>query len=300
MLRNLNLGKKFNLILALVVIGGITFSGLALSAVLNQRAENLVTSRAALVIDTMSSVRNYTNDQVNPQLTPKLDTADEFLPQSIPSYAAREVFEYLRRNSNYKELFYKDATLNPTNLRDKADEFETQIVENLRKNPNLSEVNGYREHPSGKLFYIARPVVIYDASCLRCHSTPEAAPKSQLATYGSENGFGWNLNEIIGAQIVYVPASAVIAKAQQSFMLVMGIVTAAFAIAILITNLLLRITVVRPIRRIVKVADEVSTGNMDADFEQNSNDEIGTLATAFKRMKISLSVAMSMLDRNRS
>nr|WP_275993719.1 HAMP domain-containing protein [Argonema antarcticum] len=79
----------------------------------------------------------------------------------------------------------------------------------------------------------------------------------------------------------------------------MAIVAAAFALAILITNILLRVAVLRPINRMVKVANEVSTGNMDAEFEQNSNDEIGTLAAAFKRMKISLSVAMNMLNQRR-
>ncbi|WP_338022370.1 c-type heme family protein [Argonema antarcticum] len=138
-----------------------------------------------------------------------------------------------------------------------------------------------------------------EQSCLRCHSTPAAAPKSQIATYGSENGFGWKLNEIIGAQVIYVPATEVINSAHRSFLLFMAIVAAAFALAILITNILLRVAVLRPINRMVKVANEVSTGNMDAEFEQNSNDEIGTLAAAFKRMKISLSVAMNMLNQRR-
>lgn len=299
MLRNLNLTQKFNLILILVVLVGIAMSGLALSTALNQKSENEVTSKALLLMETISSVRTYTNDQVNPLIMPLLDTQSEFLPESIPSYAAREVFEGLRSKPTYNELFYKDATLNPTNLRDKADKFETELVENLRKNSNLKELNGYRKYPSGELFYIARPIKITDQNCLVCHSTPGAAPKSQLATYGSENGFGWKHNEIIGAQVVYFPASKVMNKARQWFLIIMGIVTAAFALAIFITNILLKMAVVSPIKQIARVANEVSTGNLEAEFDQNYNDEIGLLATAFNRMKISLSVAMNMLNQRR-
>lgn len=299
MLRNLNLTQKFNLILILVVLVGIAMSGLALSTALNQKSENDVTSKALLLMETISSVRSYTNDQVNPLLMPLLDTQSEFLPESIPSYAAREVFEALRSKATYNELFYKDATLNPTNLRDKADNFETELVENLRKNSNLKELNGYRKYPSGELFYIARPIMISDQNCLVCHTTPAAAPKSQIATYGSQNGFGWKLNEIIGAQVVYVPASQVMNNARRWFLIVMGIVTTAFALAIFITNILLKMAVVRPIKQIARVANEVSTGNMEAEFDQNYNDEIGLLATAFNRMKISLSVAMNMLNQRR-
>ncbi|HEY9850054.1 MAG TPA: DUF3365 domain-containing protein [Leptolyngbyaceae cyanobacterium] len=299
MLRNLKLTQKFNLILILVVLVGIGMSGLALSTALNQKAETEVTSKTLLLMDTISAVRTYTNDRVNPLLMPILDTQPEFLAESIPSYAAREVFESLRSKPIYNELFYKDATLNPTNLRDKADDFETELVENLRKNPNLKELNGYRKYPSGELFYIARPIKITDQNCLVCHSIPAAAPKSQIATYGSENGFGWKLNEIVGTQVVYVPASEVMNKARRSFLIVMQIVTAAFALAIFITNVLLKIAVVSPIKQIAKVANEVSTGNMEAEFDQNYNDEIGLLATAFNRMKVSLSVAMNMLNQRR-
>ena len=34
-----------------------------------------------------------------------------------------------------------------------------------------------------------------------------AAPANLILTYGSANGFGWKLNEVIGAQIVSVPTT---------------------------------------------------------------------------------------------
>jgi HAMP domain-containing protein len=55
--------------------------------------------------------------------------------------------------------------------------------------------------------------------------------------------------------------------------------------------------VIRPIRNMVKKAEAVSLGDMDAEFEHQSQDEIGLLATAFGRMKSSLQIAMNLLDR---
>ena len=48
-----------------------------------------------------------------------------------------------------------------------------------------------------------------------------------------------------------------------------------------------------------RVAEAVSTGEMDAAFEQISNDEVGRLAAAFTRMKTSLAIAMKRLEKYR-
>jgi hypothetical protein len=85
------------------------------------------------------------------------------------------------RNKEYKEFLYKDALLNPTNLRDKTDDFEEKIVERFRKESGLKEISGFRNLFGKQVFYSTHPIIITKQSCLRCHSTPEAAPKSQIA-----------------------------------------------------------------------------------------------------------------------
>jgi HAMP domain-containing protein len=132
---------------------------------------------------------------------------------------------------------------------------------------------------------------------LRCHSTPDRAPKSQIATYGASNGFGWNLNEIQTAQIVSVPAEAIFDRANKALMLVLGILLGVFAAILFLINYLLRRTVIRPIRQISRTAEAVSLGEMDTEFEHKSQDEIGLLAAAFNRMKSSLQISMNLLNQ---
>ncbi|MEO0853425.1 MAG: DUF3365 domain-containing protein [Cyanobacteria bacterium J06648_11] len=300
MFNNLKIGKKFNLLLLFVFVLGLLMTGSAFYTVLNRIAEGEVTSKAEILLRTMIGVRDYTSGQITPELVDRLATEPEFLPQTVPGYSAREVFENLRTDVQYEDFFYKEATLNPTNLRDKADSFEAEIVNRFRSNANLREETGYRSYPGGDLFYIARPIQIKSESCLQCHSTPDAAPTSMLTTYGRDRGFGWQLNEIVGAQMISVPASTIITEARQSFVTLMGIVTITFAIAIVLTNILLRRAVIRPLMRMANVADEVSTGKMDIEFEQTTNDEIGVLAAAFNRMRVSLAMAMNMLSQQDS
>lgn len=296
MLKSLKLRQKFTVFLSVILLVGLSLSGVALSAVLRENAKNDIAATAQMMMETMTSVRAYTDTQVNPQLVDKLDT--EFLPQSVPAYSAREVFEILRKNPEYRDFFYKEATLNPTNLRDKADSFEEKLVNQFRDDKDLKELRGFRSMPSGDIFYIARPLAITKPSCLQCHSTIEAAPKSLIDRYGTENGFGWQLNEIVSAKIVSVPASKVLEKAHRSSFLVVGIVSLLFIVIIALVNILLNRHVIRPLKRLTAVAEEISMGHVDAEFGKLPEDEIGTLGKAFKRMQLSLAMAMKRLTRS--
>jgi len=296
-LQRLKLGPRFNVLLVLIFIGGFVLSGLTFANVLESRAKNEVTSKALILIQTMNSVRDYTSFNIQPLLNPRLDTDSTFIAETVPAYAATEVFQHVRKMDDYKDFFYKEATLNPTNLRDKADSFEANLVKRFREESNTEEISGFRDLPGGQVFYIARPLAVQKESCLRCHSTVDQAPKSQIDTYGAENGFGWKLNEIVAAQMISVPAEEVLNNARQTLVLVMAILLAVFIAIAVAINYLLKRSVIYPIRRMARVAEAVSMGEMATEFEQHSRDEIGILATAFNRMKSSLEISMNLLNK---
>jgi HAMP domain-containing protein len=295
MFKNFSLKQKFTVLLLIILVVGLSLSGLILSSLLRQNATNEVASKALALIDTMSSVRQYTVTQITPELSDKLQT--KFLPQTVAGYSAREVFDILRQKPEYRDFFYKEATLNPTNLRDKADSFESTVVNRFRNEKDLKQLSGFRSTPGGDIFYIARPLPVSKTTCLECHGKPENAPKTMIDQYGTANGFGWQMNEIVAAQIIAIPASKVLAQASQSSFLIVGLVSAIFVVVILLVNFFLNTQVVRPLKHITRIAEEVSTGHMEAEFEQLSNDEIGKLARAFKRMQLSLQMAMKRIKR---
>lgn len=57
--------------------------------------------------------------------------------------------------------------------------------------------------------------------------------------------------------------------------------------------------VVQPIERLVKAADAISLGQLDTPVTAERNDEIGDLAQALERMRLSLEAAMARLRRRR-
>lgn len=295
MFNNLKLGFKLNILLAGILLFLSIAMGVILSRVLQNYAQQVIVDQASLLIETMNSVRNYTSTQIDPELSERLETEEAFLAQTVPAYSAREVFEHLRSSEEYSQFFYKEATLNPTNIRDKADEFETEVVKTFRNEP-IEQQQGFRSIPGGEIFYIARPIKIEKESCLRCHSVPSAAPASQIASYGSENGFGWQLNEIVGAQIISVPSSQVFEAARSLRYLVMGKVVIFLLIAGALLNLFLKFGVTNPIKQMSHSSKQLSMGDMDIEFKQKSNDEIGILAASLNRLKISLKMAMEMLE----
>ena len=67
-LEKLKLGPKFNVLLAIVFVVGFGLSGLAMSQVLEKRAEAEVTAKAQVLIETMNSVRDYTSTRIQPLL----------------------------------------------------------------------------------------------------------------------------------------------------------------------------------------------------------------------------------------
>ncbi len=293
----MKIGKKVTLSLIVVFIIGILISGFALANVLEKKAESEVDSKASALMAMNNSIRTYTNDRVQPLLLPKLLTQEEFIPEAIPTYSVRETFEYFRKSPEFASYSYKDAALNPTNLRDKADEFEADIVKRFRGESETKSISGFRNMNGTQFYYTAKPFEIKNESCLRCHTTLDKAPKSQINTYGTENGYGWKLNEIVATQIVYVPAQKIFENANRSFMIVMGIVAMIFTAVVLMMNQLLKRTVLGRIKRISTVAEQVSIGDMNASFGKQNKDEIGDLAEAFNRMKYSLEIAMNMLNK---
>jgi protein-histidine pros-kinase len=218
-----------------------------------------------------------------------------FLPQSVPAYSATEVFNGVRKA--FPQYDYKEATINPTNPLNRANDWEADIVKQFRATAH-TEMVGERDTPTGRSFYIARPIEVKAQSCLSCHSTVAAAPRTLVDRYGPANGFGWKMNEVIGAQIVSVPTEVPVARANAAFRTFMGSLTAVFALVFVALNVMLWYMVIRPVTRLSRLADQLSQGEcLEApDLEVKSRDEIGVLTQSFNRMKKSLVETMQMLE----
>ncbi|MBV9389916.1 MAG: DUF3365 domain-containing protein [Chroococcidiopsidaceae cyanobacterium CP_BM_ER_R8_30] len=294
MLKKLKLEAKFTLLLTLVFLTGFVFSGVALSSAMQQKAEDEIKTKAEILTQTMNSIRDYTSNKIDPLLKDRLETEQKFIPEFVPTHAVREVFEQFRKHPEYSSFLYKEASLNPTNPQDQADEFETKLVEQFRSQPGLSKLSGYRNIKGQNLFFIAQPLKVDKPSCLECHSTPALAPKSLLSTYGDKNGFGWKFQEVIAAQTVFVPADNVLAHSRQYLTLIMGFFITIFGVMVLLIHWLLKQAVILPIKQLTALAHKISSvmsASEQVGFDSSwisklarRADEPGQLARAFQQI----------------
>jgi methyl-accepting chemotaxis protein len=290
----LTLSTRFTLILSGVFFVGIAIGGAAYWRTLQVRAQDEITTQGLLLIETMNAVRRYTSNNVRPLLADELADSPEFISETVPAFSARTVFENFRGQLDFSTYLYKEAAINPTNPVDSADEFEANLLNQFYGGESSEEVSGYRDLNGENLFYIARPLRIGSESCLECHSTPEKAPASLISTYGDQGGFGWELNEVIAVQIIYVPAEEVFNSAFQTFTIVMVIFLITFAIVILLINFLLRNYVIQPVNVLSGLANKISADeNFSTELESNAlqsitkrPDELGSLAQVFKQMAV--------------
>ena len=290
----MGLRLKFNIVLALVFAAGMAVSAWVSYELLQRNAKQEVLRNAGLMMEAALAVRGYTVSQVKPLIESQL--AEKFLPQSVPAYAASETFNTLRKK--YPDFSYKEALLNPTNPRNKAVEWENDIVSSFRNTNATAEVSGERDTPVGRMLYIARPIQIKDPACLVCHSVPAAAPASMIKLYGESNGFGWKHQEIVGAQVVSVPMTLPIKNANEAFLTFMGSLAAIFVVTFLVLNVMLSFMILRPITRMSAAADKISTGDFNVpEFGGEAKDEIGRLGKSFNRMRRSLQKALKLIER---
>lgn len=288
----MGLRMKFNLVLLLAFMIGLALAAYLSDRILKENAREEVLQNARIMMESALGARAYTAQQIQPLLT--LQMKRQFLPQTVAAYAAGQSFQALRET--FPDFTYKEAALNPTNPNDRASDWEADIIHEFRNNAERKELVIERDTPTGRMLNLARPLGVYDEGCLVCHGKVEDAPKTMTDIYGVNNGFGWKMGEIIGAQVVSVPMSVPLARAQQTFTTFMILLGGVFVLLLVLLNILLHFVVIRPVTRMSAIASEVSMGKPDVpEYVRQGSDEIASLSQSFNRMRLSLENAMKML-----
>lgn len=226
---------KANLLLLVIsLLSAVPVAWYVYGLAKKQNNEHVV-KQAALLMESALAMRSYTIDLIKPTLDPMLE--QKFLPQTVPAFAATETFERFRKKfPNFK---YKEAVLDPTNPRDLADDQERAIINKFVADPSLQESSGELFRNLSRYYYVARPIQIKNPACLVCHDTPDRAPSTMRVIYGDKGGFGWKLNQIVGAQIIVVPAFEQDADSASMLRSILWLLAGTLAVLFVVANLLL-------------------------------------------------------------
>ena len=284
---------KIDLAMCGAFVVGLGLAGASAYEILTKNAIEDAVQNARIMIEAASAIRSYTAQSIKPLLEQQMKV--QFLPHSIPSFAAQTNLKMIR--TKLPEYSYREPTLNPTNVSDRAVDWEADIINDFRSDANKKETLVTRDTVGGRFVILARPLKVASQACLSCHSTAENAPATLVALYGSQNGFGWKLGDVVGAQVVSIPLAVPLDRAYQALFWLMIALAVTFLVIIIVVDLLLRFVVVTPVVEISKMANSVSMGKLDTpEYIRETNDEIGTLSMSFNRMRRSLQNAMKMLD----
>ena len=262
---------------------------------LQKDAEKQVFDKARLLLTTMESSRSFTSKVIKPALYKALP--GRFIVEGMSSsFGARNIFE--RISKSYPQYYFKHAAPNPRNPINKASAVEMNIINKFQANPALKEWKGFTDKKGKKEYMIMKPIVAKER-CMICHSTPEKAPSELIERYGTKNGFGRKVGEVIGTLTVSVPASVVMDTASKNTLIFIVIVILFFVILTLIINFLFGRVILQPINKLSEVANKISVGELNAEIDVSGEDEIGNLAKSFERMRTSIKIAFDRIKRKK-
>jgi methyl-accepting chemotaxis protein len=243
-------------------------------------------SKGHLVFDYLQSSRLYFKKHQRPKIF-ELAGRDTFIPDIMSGFAlTRGVWnEFQKRNSDYA---FKQATIDPLHQDNKADKYDMTIIDKFSKDMDLKRDEGQIEKNGSAYYYYAEPIKV-SRGCLRCHGDPANAPQEQIDLYGTENGYHWEEGTVASAYVIYVPLQNALNEAKKDAINLVAIGAAGVLVIMLIIWIFFSWYVVKPVSMLEKRATEISLGkNLSEPIITPSQDEIGTLARAVDRLRISV------------
>jgi signal transduction histidine kinase/DNA-binding response OmpR family regulator len=291
----MKLSLKF--VLAVLGVVATTLSATAWLLIQHQHRtiEAEVRQRAETLLSFGQACREYASNTMHPAVQKQLATSGGTVFEAeTPSLVARGIFEALHKR--LPEYSYREATINPINVKNRADATEEALIRRFQEDRGLQEWTDFYRKDGREYFYVARPMIVAK-SCVRCHDTPEDAPPEQVARYGPEHGYGWKEGEIRAAQIVSVPTDDIRVNQASAVWYVVGMFGGLAVVLVALFFILFERLVHRRLRRAAAVMGEVAANpTAAARIDDPSRDELGHVAGAFNRMAESLHEAQQTLE----
>ncbi len=241
-------------------------------------------NKGKLLFNYIISSRKYFK---NEQRALVMDLVEDtrFYPELMSGFVvSRGVWDIFKeKNSGYH---FKQASLDPLYLANKADQEEVKMINTLQTRPDAHSLQGTMIREGERFFYMAYPIKVSDKSCLRCHGNPMDAPKDQIEIYGTENGYNWKYGEIVSAYVIYVSIQDAVNAAKRTAGILFLIGIGCFFLSLLAIGFFLDRSVIGPIEYLSDRTEEISEGrNLEEKFIYKGNDEIGVLARAIEHLR---------------
>jgi protein-histidine pros-kinase len=109
-------------------------------------ARDQVLQNARIMMSAANAIRNYTAQELFPLLPMEHD--GKFVAETIPAYAAQKNFSAVQ--AAFPGYSYREPALNPTNLANRAQDWEADIISLFRNEPNSRSWSSSATRRSGR------------------------------------------------------------------------------------------------------------------------------------------------------
>ncbi len=280
--------SKFIIIIAVLSLLATLAIGYTSYMLSRQNAIAEAKSKGDIIYNFIEASGKFFGKYQYPLIMEQNPDKDMFIPELMSKFVvSRMEFEIFEETlDGYK---FKQATLDPLWMDNKADKDEEEVISYFASNLDVTEKQGVMDKAGEKYFYTAKPIRITKGFCLTCHGDPADAPADQRDIYGVENGYNWEMNATVGTSIVYISISQALADAQQAAMKIFLVGVGCLLVTIICIWVFLDRVVVAPIIKLSGSSKNISIGKGLCDsVHTDSNDEIGDLANSIDRMRISV------------
>ena len=292
-------------LIAVVSVAFLATSGSVIGVLhhsMRQQALQDAAVKARLILDHNLATHTYFSHQLKPSVF-KLQEAggipDGYFDASWMSstYAVREIHGYFA-SMIAGEYYYKESAVNARSPLNEADPLESAFLEELRADPQLVDRSAIRVLDGAPYFVVMRRGEAMEASCLRCHSTPEQAPADLVAAYGPTRSFGRQDGELVSAISIRIPLAEAYESANAVTLSISGALLAVLGVLFVGLQWVNRRLIFAPLEAVRDKARQISTHDARVGdvIPVPDGQELAELTQAFNSMSLRLRAQMDGLE----
>lgn len=292
-IRNARLGMFLNLciggffVLAAVVV--------VVSVNYNMREQALVEaqSKARIILDRNLATHTYFSRIMKPSIfawSEPFRSKDYFDHTWMSStYAIREIEKFFKA-LNPSGYSFKDSAVDARSPENEADEYEKIFFENLKAGRQPETESKVRNIGGKPYLVVLKKGEVMEASCLRCHSRPENAPKGLTDYYGSERSFNRQEGELASIVSLRIPLAEAYAAANIFSLKLSAILLVVLICLFSVQFWLYRRYLLTPFEIMREKANEIATkeGHLGEELAAPFGREIRELTSTFNEMSVKL------------
>ena len=197
----------------------------------------------------------------------RMQTSQGSYLRFTPAMVTRKLSQYSTRQDLYR---FRLASLNPLNPANEPDGFEREAI-NLFRTKNVNETFRFADN-SGKQYFQYMVPLYLEKQCLECH-----------------NREGDSVNAVRGGLSVFLNVEEMMSATRKNHLKLAIAGTALIFMTIFTLFVLMRRFVVKPLKSLEEMTDQIGKGNLDARVSINTGDEFEKLGHRFNTMAQSLS-----------